>query len=207
MTELTKDIPDPEATQIHFLRALPRIRLHAQLQFRDLTPEAKDDAIAKAIGLAWKAYARETEKGRDPDDYISASAGFAVKQVKSNRDVTGQEKAKDVLSKYAQKKKRFTVQSFPEHDRSTEENEALDALHDHRESPPDEAAAFRHDFPMFVGELPEKQVAVVLDAALGDTTTELAEKHKVSQPRISQIRTEARKKWAEMGTPPAERER
>jgi DNA-directed RNA polymerase specialized sigma24 family protein len=207
MSEPTNELADPTAAQVHFLRALPRIRLHAQLQFRNLTPEAKDDAIAKAIGLAWKAYAREVEKGRDPDTYISAIAGYAVKQVKSDRDVTGQEKAKDVLSKYAQKKKRFTVQVFPEYDCSPDENESLDALHDHRESPPDEAASFRHDFPMLVEQLPEKQAAVVLDAALGDTTTELAEKHKVSLSRVSQIRTEAKKKWAELATPPAERER
>src|SRR4051794_11798743 len=116
MSEPTEEIPDPTAIQVHFFRALPRIRLHAQLQFRNLTPEAKDDAIAKAIGLAWKAYAREVEKGRDPDEYISAIAGYAVKQVKSDRDVTGQEKAKDALSKLAQKKKKFAVQPFPEHD-------------------------------------------------------------------------------------------
>lgn len=204
---MSEETPDPTAITVHFLRALPRIERHARIQFSGLDPEARDDATAKAIGLAWKAYVREVEKGRDPDGYISAIAGFAVKQVRADRDVTGQERAKDVLSRFAQKKKRFTTQPFPEHDSSADYNEALDALHDHRESSPDEEAAFRCDFPQFVSELPEKQAAIVLDAAMGDTTTELAEKHKVSLGRVSQVRNEARKKWAELCTPKDERER
>lgn len=201
------DVIDPQAVQLHFLRALPRIQRHARVQFSALDPEAKDDAIAKTIGLAWKAYVGEWVKGRDPDGYISAIAGYAVRQVRADRDVTGQERAKDALSRFAQKKHKFAAQPFPEYDSSSDCNEALDALHDRRESLPDEAAAFRCDFPEFVQALPKKQAAIVLDAAMGDTTTELAERHKVTAPRISQVRNQVRKKWAERCTPPDERER
>jgi hypothetical protein len=50
---------------------------------------------------------------------------------------------------------------------------------------PDEAAAFHHDFPMMIEQLPEKQAAVVLDAASGGTTTERTEKHGVRMGRVS----------------------
>jgi DNA-directed RNA polymerase specialized sigma24 family protein len=201
------DIPPPEAIRAHFEQVLPRIQRHAKIQFSYLTPEARDDAIAKALGLAWKYYLAEAEKGKKPDEYISAIATYAVKHVRAGRDVAGVEKAKDVMSKRVQREKGFSVQSIPDHDDPCEESETAEALRNWRETPPDEAAAFHHDFPMFVEELPEKQAAVVLDAAMGDTTTELAEKHQVSSSRVSQIRVEARKKWAELGTPPAERER
>lgn len=205
------DIPDlsePGALQAHFTAAvLPRIQRHAKVQFSYLHGEARDDAIAKAVGLAWKYYAAEIDKGKNPDDYISSIATFAVKHVRAGRDVTGQEKAKDVMSKRAQRSKGFSVQSIPDHDDPKEENEAVEALRTWRETPPDEAAQFNHDFPMLIEELPEKQAAVVLDAAAGSTTTELAQAHNISMGRVSQIRSEARKKWAEMATPPAERSR
>jgi hypothetical protein len=202
------DTSDPKAIEAHFLAALPRIQRHAKIQFSYLKGDAKDDAIAKVVGLAWKYYAAEIAKGKNPDEYISSIAKFAVKHVRAGRDVTGIEPAKDVLSKRAQREKRFTVEAFPEFvEHSHEESEAADALKNWRETPPDEAAAFHHDFPMLLDNLPPKTSAVCEDAAMGDTTTELAEKHKLSMGRISQIRTEARKKWAELAQPIADRER
>src|SRR4051794_29771768 len=109
---------DPQAIQIHFLKALPRIERHAKVKFSNLKGEARDEAIQQALGLAWKFYCGEVLKGKDPDSYISAIAEFSVRQV---RDVAGMEKAKDVLSKRAQKRKGFTVQPFPEHDTSPDE--------------------------------------------------------------------------------------
>src|SRR4051794_39703690 len=119
---------DPQAIQIHFLKALPRIERYAKVKFSNLKGEARDEAIQQALGLAWKFYRSEVLKGKDPDSYISAIAEFSVRQVRDGRDVTGMEKARDVLSKRAQKRKGFTVQPFPERDTSPDENEGLDAL-------------------------------------------------------------------------------
>jgi hypothetical protein len=199
------DLSDPKAIEAHFLAALPRIEKHAKTKFRGMTPEALDDAIQKVRGLAWKYYLREVERGKNPDDYISVIADFSVRHVKGGRDVTGIERMQDVLSHRGQKQRGYKVQSFPEHD--TSPDESVEALKNWRETPPDDAAAFHHDFPLFVKALPQKQADVVLDAALGDTTTELSEKHKISQSRVSQIRTQAREKWSELALPPDERER
>src|SRR4051812_29336396 len=103
------DLSDPKAIEAHFLAALPRIERHARVQFSRMTAEAKDDAIQKVRGLAWKYYQNEVAKEKNPDDYISVIADFAVRHVRDGRDVTGMERARDILSRRAQKHKRFTV--------------------------------------------------------------------------------------------------
>ena len=203
----TTELSDPQAAQVHFLAALPRIERHARVKLQGLKGEALDEAIQKVRGLAWKYYVGQIAKGKNPDEYISAIADFSVKHVRAGRDVTGVERAQDVLSKRAQRDKGFMVQPIPDTDNSEQENESMESIRHSRETPPPVAAEFHHDFPIFIGEMSAKKAAVVLDAAIGDTTTELAEKYAMSQGRVSQIRTEAREKWSDLAVPPAERER
>jgi len=179
------------ALQAHFVEfALPRIRTHARIQFRGLSPEAQEEAVQIALGLAWKAYAREVERGKNPDSYVSAIARFSVRQVLDGRDVTGQEKAKDVLSRRAQRRKHFSVKSLPD------ASQTLDALLD-CSGRPDQLAAFRIAYPEFLAQIEPKKRAVIVEASQGTPTTELAENHGISQGRVSQIRREAFEMWNE----------
>jgi hypothetical protein len=204
------EAPDPSDTQaikIRFLRALPRIKRYARVEFGDMRGEEREEAIQRTLGLAWKFYLAAVEKGQDPGEHISTIAKFSVRQVRAGRDVAGKERAEDVLSPRARKRNGIEVQALPEDKRSADDNESIGGLCRRRESLPEEAAQFHHDFPMLVDELSEKQAAVVLDAVMGDGTNELASKHCLSPARISQIRTLAKDKWTELGTPPADRGR
>jgi len=71
-----------------------RTATHARVRFRDVDEEKRDDAVAKAKGLAWKAYLSLREEGRDPNDHDTMIADLAVKQVADGRDVSGQQRAK-----------------------------------------------------------------------------------------------------------------
>ena len=100
--------------QAGFLRILPRIERHARIYFRDVQCTAKrQDFIAETIALAWSWYRRLMKKGKDASKFASGLARYAARAVGCGRKVTGQEKAKDVLSSVAQKRHGFKVESLP----------------------------------------------------------------------------------------------
>ena len=100
--------------QAGFLRILPRIERHARIYFRDVQCAAKrQDLIAETIALTWSWYRRLMKKGKDASKFVSALARFAARAVSCGRKLTGQEKAKDVLSSVAQKRHGFKVESLP----------------------------------------------------------------------------------------------
>ncbi len=66
---------------------------------------------------------------------------------------------------------------------------------DNTQSPPDEQAAFRIDFPAFLESLTDRDRRVAEDMMSGDTTLDLAARHRVSPARISQLRREFKDDW------------
>jgi hypothetical protein len=63
---------------------------------------------AEVLAISWKWWLRLVERGKNPEEFVSAIATFAVKQVRSGRRLAGQDKAKDVLSPRAQRTKGWT---------------------------------------------------------------------------------------------------
>src|SRR5262249_3506001 len=102
---------------------------------------------------------------------------------------------KDVLSPLAQTRRGFLVQSLPAHDTGVEGNQALDALRDNTQTPPDEQAAFRIDFPSWLGTLGDRNRAIALEMMRGEPTMALAPRHGLSPARISQLRRELCASW------------
>src|SRR5262249_56372109 len=90
---------------------------------------------------------------------VSALDSCAARAVNSGRRVCGHERAKDVLSPVAQRRHGFAVEALPHATSTSHEHlyasphgqERLDAfeerLRDNTQTPPDEQAAFRIDFP------------------------------------------------------------
>jgi hypothetical protein len=198
----------PEALHAHFLQILPRIEEHAQIRFGFLRcPGRRDDAIAEVVALAWKWFLRLIEQGKDVNQFVSVLADYAVRHVRCGRRLCGQEKAKDVMSSRAQRNKGFSVESL---NRSTRRNledllgdphaqDAIDVfeerLKDNTQSPVPEQAAFRIDYPLWLSQLGKRNREIAEDMALDLGTFELADKHKISAGRISQLRRELHLDW------------
>jgi hypothetical protein len=198
----------PEALHAHFLQILPRIETHAQIFFRCLKcPGKRDDAIAEVIAIAWKWFVRIMEQGKDIDEFVSTLADYAVRHVRAGRKLCGQEKAKDVLSPRAQRMKGFTVEGLPSsilrsHNTLYGEphgQDQIDAfeerLKDNTHSPVPDQAAFRIDYPVWLSQLGQRNSEIAEDMAQDYGTFELAEKHKISAGRISQMRREFHLDW------------
>jgi len=219
-TPITLDLSDPQTlarVQQEYLDALPRIHEHAQINFRYIRdPGRRDDAIQDVIGIGWKHWLAAIRHGKDPKEFVSAVADFAVRQVRSGRKLTGQERAKDVMSPVAQRRKNFTVKSLPsslarpydEICSNPHGQEKMDVveerLTDNTITPPPDQAAFREYWRLFLERLGDKKREIVVDMAGGEGTNELAAKHKVSAGRISQVRREAAELWRNLERDPGD---
>jgi hypothetical protein len=197
--------PGHEALHAHFLQILPRIEEHAQVRFNFLRcPGRRDDAVAEVVALAWKWFLRLVAQGKDIDKFVSVLADFAVRHVRCGRRLCGQEKAKDVMSARAQRSRGFSVGRLPtsilrSHNAlysDPHSQDLIDAfeerLKDNTQSPVPEQATFRIDFPLWLAQLGTRNRTIAEDMALDLGTFELADKHKVSAGRISQLRRELR---------------
>lgn len=197
-----------DALHAHFLAILPRIQTHAQIHFRHLRCSGKrEDAIAEVIAVAWKWFVRATQQGKDVNEFVMTLADYAVRHVRSGRKVWGQDRAKDVLSPRAQQTKRFKVETlncstrrgFEKIHSDPHGQDNMDVmeerLKDNTQSPVPDQAAFRMDYPLWLSQLGARNRAIAEDMTLDLGTFELADKHKVSPGRISQLRREFCKDW------------
>jgi hypothetical protein len=174
---------------------LPKVLSHGQVWSRHIKcPHRRDDFIAEMVGLSWKWFVRLVERGKDPTEFPTALAGFAARAVRAGRRVAGQERARDVLSPLAQARHGFVVENLP--DRETLSSNPLTlALQDNRRTPVADAVAFRHDFPLWLSTLGDRNRRIVEDMILGERTLDLADRHGISPARVSQLRREFRRGW------------
>lgn len=189
------NLRDLNALQTSFLSILPRIEAHGQVYFRHVKcPVRREDAIAEMVALSWKWVRRLVEQGRNPFRFVSAIASFAAKAVRSGRRLCGQERAKDVMSPRAQQLHSFAVTKLPDYS-TLSDNPLSDALSDTTQMPPDELAAFRNDFQAWLASLADRKRQIACDMAMSERTIDLANKHKMSAGRISQLRREFMSDW------------
>ena len=85
--------------QAQFAAILPIVRTHAEIQFRKLPIQNREEAIQEALASACVSYQRLDAKGSPCAATPATLATFAVKRVRSGRHVGGhQDAAHDVMS-------------------------------------------------------------------------------------------------------------
>jgi hypothetical protein len=180
--------------QATFLLILPRIELHGRVYFRYKRADKREEMVAEMVGLCWRWFVRLVQRGKDPTAFASALAGYAARAVNSGRRVCGMDRAKDVLSPRAQRRHGFTVSKLP--DRSTlSDNPLSEALHDSTKSSPPDAAAFRCDFPAWLGTHAERDRRIAADLMVGERTQDVARRFGLSPGRVSQKRRDFHTDW------------
>ena len=188
-----------------FLTILPRIERHAQVYFRDLRgDDRRAEAVQETVALAWKWFVRLAEQGKDAAAFPATFAGLAARAVRSGRRVAGMEKAQDVLNPRLQRKKGFVVRSLSGGS-AVVGSAFAEALRDNTQTPPDEQAAFRLDFPAWLAGHSERRRRILLDLMAGERTLDVAHKHGTSPARVSQLRREFHQDWRRFTADPAER--
>ena len=193
-------------TAIHarFMQMLPRIEAHARIYFRDTRSAAKRaDCIAETIAIAWQWFDRLDRRGKDATQFVSAIATYAAKAVKCGRRVAGMESAKDALNARTQQRHGFHVDPLPAV-MPMIAAPLTDALADNMVTPPPDAAAFRVDFPRWLGSLGDRDRRLAAALMLGERTGAAAKRFRLSQARVSQVRRELSQDWARFHGEPTE---
>jgi len=184
--------PDPLPTvQSLFLAILPRIERHGQVHFRDLRCH---DRRQEAVALCWLWFVRLARRGKDATRFPAALAAFAARAVRAGR-LCRQERSGDALSPRARRRHGCAARSLPVH--GIRPGSALeDASADNTQSPPDEQAAFRIDFPAWLTTLTDRDRRLVADLMVGERTRDVAGKYGLSPARVSQLRREFQADWS-----------
>ena len=176
-----------------FMAMLPAIQNQVRIAFRDLWGEAREEAIQEAIANAFVAFVRLVQRGEAHKAFATVLARFAIAHVRAGRQVGSSLKARDVLSPYAQRKKRFVVERLER--ASCYEGQWSEAVVEDMRTPVADQAAFRVDFPVWLAQLPPRNRRLAMALAAGHTTGEVAQTFAISAARISQLRRELHDSW------------
>jgi hypothetical protein len=184
--------PHP-AWHAKFIKMLPSIRRTAQIAFRKVCPELRQELIQEVIANCLVAYARLAKLGKEDLAFPTPLARFAVAQARVGRRVGSSLKIRDVLSGYAQHHKGFQVERLDHFD--DDENCWQEIVVEDKRATPAEIAACRIDFAEWIRRLPNRQRKIAMTLATGETTQAAAKKYAVSPARISQIRQLLKESW------------
>jgi hypothetical protein len=174
-----------------FLAILPRIVVHANIRFRRLRPDRKEEAIAETVAAAFAAFSRLAQRRKLKQGFASTVAEFAARHVAEDRHVGGSLSSRDAMSKLAQRRRRFRVRSFNAHDHNG--NKPLVA--DQGRFSPADAASFNIDFSAWLKSHPHRHRRIIAGMAGGEGTFALADQFGLSRSRISQLRREYEQSW------------
>lgn len=183
------------ADQIEFLAILPAIEGRASAAFRHLSACDRDEATADAVAGAWLAYLRLRRRGKRPIEFPVAFARYAVQSVRNGRGLGRCCHSRDVLSPIARVRRGFAV-SFVGATEGDSDPWWGEAFADPKASVPCRAA-FNIDFPGWLAGLSKMKRRVVTLLGKGFTTTEVAQECGVSCARVSQLRRELARSWAD----------
>jgi DNA-directed RNA polymerase specialized sigma24 family protein len=184
----------PERPEWHtvFLRMVPKIRQHAQVRFRHLNPDDRDEAVQEVIARALLDFLRLLERGKGDLAYASPLARFAVAQVRQGRRVGGRLNLCDVSSQYCQAHNSVSLKSLDCGGTSFGWEEVLV---ENRCSTPAEIAAARIDFRAWLKTLPTRNRHLAEQLATGESTSNVAVLFGISSARVSQLRRELHDAW------------
>jgi hypothetical protein len=192
-TASTRRKENPPAWHAAFEQMMPVIEKHARIAFRQLDPEAREEAFQETACNACQAYARLVELGKTDLAYASVLARYGVSQVREGRKVGGKLNCRDVSSSYCQRKKNLVVERLDHYD--SQERIWEEILVEDKTAGPAETAVVRIDFATWLGLLPRRLRKMAALLASGETTSAAARRFRLSEGRISQIRKQLYQAW------------
>jgi hypothetical protein len=193
MIALARNFSASPAVEERFLELLPMIRRRAQTAFRDWDVEAREDAVTEVVANSFVAFARLAARGKVEIAFATALARFAVRQFHAGRRVGNRFTIRDVLSSAARRRRGLVVERLDRVDPAT--GEWLEAVVNDYSTPVADQAAFRCDFPAWLGKQRPRDRRIAAALALGHTTADVARQFRISAGRVSQLRRELRNSW------------
>lgn len=149
--------------------------------------------LGHVAAYSFVAYGRLVERGLAARAFASALARFGIAQVYSGRRVGVRLNIRDVMNQSRQERHQCVVQSI--YRWSDADGTWREQIVEDRRSTPAEIAAARLDIAAWLASLSPRLCAIATTLAIGESTSEVARKFRVSAGRISQLRRELEKSW------------
>ena len=186
--------------QSSFLQVLPAVETHARIRFRRLNADRREEAIQETIAAACVNFQLAAVQGKLSVVRPSSLADFAVRHVRTGRHVGGsQDAARDVMSPVCQRLNGVKVISIDRDRLPASLRDGTDgwkriAVEDRKAMIPD-LAAFRIDFTQWLQLLTDRDRRIICALSSGDSTKAVAERFRLSEGRVSQLRRKFEQLW------------
>jgi hypothetical protein len=177
-----------------FLAMLPKIIRYAKLAFRNLGPEARQEAVQNVVTNSCAAVEALARRGKLDLAYPTVLARFGIKQTRDHRVTGNRLNIKDAMSPYCKAKKGIVVERLDHRDEEDEQAWA-EAIVEDRTAGPADIARTKIDFSDFLASLKRRDRRIAEYLSLGHRTQDAAKKFKVSEGRVSQLRREFAESW------------
>jgi predicted nucleic acid-binding Zn ribbon protein len=201
--QLKKCYTDAEVNA-KYLELMPLIVKIAKHAFKDCDADRKADAIQSVLVAAFINLKQLAANGKLEDAYASPIAWYAVQSYKNGRHGGIPSNSRDVLSERCRLLGRSKVQYCGLGWHVTDSFESEATAYDAR-YPVDKQVQLKIDFfqTWYRNQSPRDQ-EIIKDLAIGETTTDLARKYKVSLGAVSQWRRKYANSWNEFINPKEE---
>ncbi|HUE12566.1 MAG TPA: hypothetical protein VMR25_00255 [Planctomycetaceae bacterium] len=176
-----------------FLQLLPSIREQAEYAFRSVPVDAREELVHETIAAAYGLFVSLCRRGRSALVYPTPLAKFAIRHVREGRRIGSRCNSLDITSPCSCAAKRTTIERLDRF--NPRRGEWREVLIEDRTAGPAQTAAARIDWSNWLRSLSGRQRAIACTLASGETTGVAARKFKISQARISQLRTWFRDNW------------
>ena len=191
-SEIGLNLAEVGSWQSRFLTMLPKIRRHAEMRFRALSSELREEMVQETIVRALLDYLRLVERGKEHVAFATPLARFAIAHVRQGRRVGGRLNSKDISSEYCRRRSGLELESLDSQDAGGSWREVL--VED-RLSSPANVAAMRIDVEQWLKTLPNRSRQLMERLVMGESTSDTARLFGISPGRISQLRRELCRAW------------
>jgi hypothetical protein len=177
-----------------FVAMLPSIRKFVRFAFRSVPRATRQEQVDEALAQAFVLFAHLAQRKLIHLAHPTALGRYAVRRVRSGRTIGSRQNGNEVCSRMARRRFGFQVVSIE--DRATDgRSNWIDLLSATRRTTPAELAALRIDFAHWLSGLTHRRREIALCLAVGEGTSNVAARYRVTSARISQIRRELADGW------------
>jgi len=177
-----------------FVAMLPSIRKFLRFAFRSVPRGTRQDQVDEALAQAFVLFAHLAQRKLIHLAHPTALARYAVRRVRSGRTIGSRQHGNEAFSRVARRRFGFRLVSIEE--RATDgHSNWIDLLSATPRTTPADLAALRIDFAHWLCGLSPRRRQIALGLAVGERTSAVAARYRVTAARISQIRRELADGW------------
>jgi DNA-directed RNA polymerase specialized sigma24 family protein len=190
----SKDLGTNNRLKQEFLCCLPDIERYAAHVFRHCRPDDRDDLISETVARMWLSFIRLSGRGKDPRRVFRPLLRFCVLGIKDDRRVGGRRNSRELCHRARRDGLRI-LSLDSRHDVSGPPLREI--LAESRAFSPAETAAARLDIEAWLRRQTRRNRSIANLLALGESTSSVAKRFRLSCARISQLRRELKQSWDE----------